>query len=104
MQRHGILRGALDIFQDFAIGEINGVGLGRGAEVDDGLRQRQVAFGYAEEIERIAGGQRDAERVRIGEPNVFDRHSDHASRNVKPVLARLQHTSQPIECGIGSNT
>ena len=41
------------------------------------------------------------ERARIGQPDVFHRHTHHAAGNVHAVFTRFQHSSQPVERGIG---
>ena len=59
MQRHRLLRGALHVLLHRAVSHVHRVRLGSGAQIDDRLRQRQVAFRHAEEVEGIARGQRD---------------------------------------------
>ena len=54
-----------------SVGGVERVRLGSGAQVHHGLRQREVAFGHAEEIDGVARGQRDVQGVGIGEADVF---------------------------------
>ena len=84
-----------------AVGGVDGVRLGREAEIDDGLGQRQVAFGRAEKIDGFFGGEAEIERFRSGEADVFDGHADHAAGEIERVFAGGEHARQPIERGVG---
>ena len=87
----------LDVSLDGPVGGVEGVRFGRGTKVDDRLRQREIAFGHAEEVDGVAGRQRDVERVGIGEADVLRRHADDATRDVESVFPGLEHASQPVE-------
>ena len=62
---------------------VGGIGFGRGRQIDDGLRQRQLALGRPQEIERILGCERLHDRLRIGEADVLDRHAHQAAGDVE---------------------
>ena len=64
------------------------------------MRQRKIAFGHANEINRIAGRHAERKSVRIREPDVFDRHAHNAASNVVRVLAGFQHSCEPVKRGI----
>ena len=101
MQRHGVLRGLFDILLHGSVGGVERVRFGSGAQVHYRLRQREVAFGHAEEVDRVARGQGDVQRVGIGQADVFRCHADDATSDVEAVFAGLEHASQPIERGVG---
>ena len=50
MQRHGILRGLLDVLLHRSVGGVERIRLGRRAQVHHRLRQREVALRHAEKI------------------------------------------------------
>src|SRR5208282_549230 len=53
MQGHGIGFGFVYIIDDFAIGSVNGIGFWRERQIDGGLGEGEIAFGYTKKIERI---------------------------------------------------
>ena len=67
----------------------------------DALRQRQLALGAAQKIVGVLRRVRLHERVRIGKPDVLDRHAHHAAREVKRVLAAIDHAAEPVKRGVG---
>ena len=54
VQRNGFGGGLFYILLDGCVGGIEGVGFGGGAEIDDGLRQGEIAFGHADEVDGVA--------------------------------------------------
>jgi hypothetical protein len=60
------------------------------------LRERQVPFGRAEEIEGVFGRERDGERARFGEADIFAGHAHHAAREIKWVFSRFEHAREPV--------
>ena len=68
VQRDGLGGGVFDIAQDGAVGGVEGVRLGREGEIDDGLREREIAFGRAEEIDGVAGGQQRCRALGAARP------------------------------------
>ena len=76
---------------------VDGVRFRRGGEIDGRLGQRQFAFGAAEHVIGVAGGDRLRQRLRIGEADILDRHADQAPRDEHRVLAGNQHAGEIIE-------
>ena len=85
----------------FAVSSVEGIGFGSGGQIDDRLRQRQIAFRHANEINRIAGCHTQCECVRVSETDVLDRHAHDATRNVKRIFASFKHAAEPVQSGIG---
>ena len=73
------------------------VRLRRGRDVDHRLGNRELAFGTAEKIVGVLGRIGDDQRLRIGKPDIFDRHPHDAAREVERVLAGVEHARQIIE-------
>ena len=65
------------------------------------MRDRQIAFRAAQEIVGVLGGVGDHQRLRIGQPDVLDRHAHHAARDVERRLAGIQHAAKIIQRGVG---
>ena len=87
MQRDGLGFGLVDVFEDLAIGGVEGVGFGSERELDSGLGESEIALGCAEEIEGVFGGEGDGEGARFGEADVFAGHADHAAGQIEWVFA-----------------
>ena len=65
------------------------------------LGRARDCLGHADEIDGIAGGHAQRERIRFGEADVFDSHADDAASNVERVFSGFEHASQPVERGVG---
>ena len=85
---------------DGAVGGVDRVRLGRERQVDDGLRQREIALRLAEEVHGVLRGEAEVERLGRGQSNVLHRHAHDAAGNVHGVFAGLQHARQPVERGV----
>ena len=96
MQGYGIGFGFLDVFEDGAVGGVNGVGFGGEGEIDRGFSEGEMAFGSAEEIEGVLGAERDGKSAGVGKADVFAGHADHAASKVERVFAGLDHTREPV--------
>ncbi len=97
MQRDGLGGGAFDILLHVAVSGVERVGLGRESQINDRLRQRQIAFRHADEIHGIARGHAERKRIRFGQADVFDRHADDTPRNVEGIFASFEHSPQPVK-------
>ena len=80
--------------------DIGGVRFGRGGEIEAGLDDRQLAFGRAEEIVAVLGGEALHQRLRIGEADVLDRGAGQAAQHVERLLAGDQHPREIVERGL----
>ena len=65
------------------------------------MRQRQLRFGQADEIDRLLRRDRERQRLGIGQADILRRQDDEAPRNEPRVLASRQHLGQPVQRGIG---
>ncbi len=101
MERDGIGFGFVDVIDNSAIGSVDGIGLGREREIYGGLCEGQMAFGRAEEIERVLGSERDGESAGFGEADVLAGHAHHAAREIERIFAGFDHAREPVERGIG---
>src|SRR3546814_7033947 len=83
-----------------AEGLVGGVRLGRRRQIDDELRQGQLALRAADALEGLPGGNRLGQRRRVGEADVLHRNAHPAAGDVVRVLAAGQHAREPVERGI----
>ena len=101
MQRNGLRDGFLQIFVHGAVAGVERVRFRRERQIHRRLRQRQVALGRPDEIERLLGGERHRQRAGLGQADIFAGHAHHAPREVERVFARFEHARQPIERRVG---
>ena len=101
MQGNGFGSGLFDIALDVAISGVQRVGFRCYRKIDDGLRECEIAFGHADKIHGIARGHAEGEGVGIGEADIFDGHANHAAGNVERIFTGFDHSSQPVQCGVG---
>ena len=101
VQRDGLGGGLLHVLLNRSVGGVKRVRFRRDRKIDDGLREGEIAFGHADEIDGVTSGHAQRERVRLGEADVFDGHADHAARDVKRIFSGFEHARQPVEGGVG---
>jgi len=101
VERHRLGFGFVNVVDDLAVGGINGVGFWREREIDGGLGEGEMAFGRAQEIESVLGGQGDGESAGFGEADIFAGHADHAAGEIERVFAGFEHAGEPVEGGVG---
>lgn len=92
---------AFDIGDGGIEGGVGAVGFWGGGEVNGGVGERDAAFGHAEEIEGLLGGEGDSQGVGIGESDVFAGGDDEAAGDKAWVFSGAEHFGQPVEGGIG---
>ena len=80
--------------------EVGGVGLGRRREIGGGLRERDTALGHADEGDGVGGGDRDDQRLRVGEADVLGCRDHETPGDEARVLPRLDHPRQIVHGGI----
>ena len=97
----GLLTGVFDLLLDGGVGGIDGIRLGREGEIDDGFGEGEVAFGGAEELHCLLGGEAEIEGFGSGQADVFNGHADDAAGEVEGIFAGSEHAGEPIERGIG---
>ena len=97
VQRHGLRRIVARRLLRRAPRRVHLVRFRRRREVDDRLRDRELAFRRAQEVVRVLRRERDRQRARIGEPDVLHRHPHDAARDIEHVLAALDHAREPVE-------
>ena len=101
MEGDGLGERQLGVLQGAAVGVADGVGLGRGREVDRGLGEREEALRHADEVDGLLRGDGDLERLRVGEADVLGGEDDQAAGDEERVLAALEHAGEPVEGGVG---
>jgi len=101
MEGDGIGFGFVDVFEDVAVGNVDGVGFGREGEVDGGLGEGEMALGSAEEIKGFFRREGNGEGAGFGEADVFAGHAHHAASEIQGVFAGFEHAGEPIESGVG---
>ena len=78
VERDGLGSGLLYILENRAVGGVKRVRFWRDRQIHDRLREGQIAFGHADEIDGVASGHAQRQRSRFGEADVFNRHADDA--------------------------
>ena len=81
--------------------DVGSVRLRRGREVHHSLGERNPPLRHADQLHRLGRGDRERQRLRVGDTNVFSRRDDHASRDEARVLPRLDHPRQVVQGGVG---
>mmetsp|Transcript_121880 Transcript_121880/g.339758 ORF Transcript_121880/g.339758 Transcript_121880/m.339758 type:complete len:468 (+) Transcript_121880:133-1536(+) len=97
VHRHGPRHVLLDEGTHRVEGLVDGVGLGRHRQVNHGLGQGQLAFGGAQALVGLGRVQRDAQRARVGQADVFTRHADQPAGDVAGIHAAIQHAREPVQ-------
>ena len=67
----------------------------------DGVGESELAFGRALLLIGVARRARMHERVRVGKPDILDRHAHHAAREIARILPAIEHAAEPVERSIG---
>src|SRR5256885_11341126 len=57
-------------------------------------------FGHADEMDRVPGGHRDDEGLRIRVADVLRREPHEPPRNVERILSRFDHPGEPVHGGV----
>ena len=97
VQRHGQGAVLLHVGQGAVVGGERGVTLGREREIERRFREGQEALRHADEMDGVLRGDRDGERARVRQSDIFRRQDDEAPRHEERVLAGLQHAGEPVE-------
>ncbi len=96
-ERTGLLRAAHRLPE----AAVHGDRLRRGRQVDDGLRDRQLAFGRTEPLVHVPRGERLLHGLRVGDPDVLVGEPHDAARDEQRVLAAVEHPGEPVQGGVG---
>jgi hypothetical protein len=72
----------------------------RGREVDDGLRDRELAFGRAQPLVDVPCGERLLHGLRVGDPYVLVGEPCDAPRDEQRILAAVEHPREPVQGGV----
>ena len=96
-QRAGFFRRA----HRLAERHVGGIRFRRSGDVEHGFGDGKLAFRRAEEIVGVLRGIGDDQRLRIGKSDILDRHADDPAREIKRVLAGIEHAAEIIERGVG---
>ena len=70
--------------------------------MDRGLAEVELCLGQADVLQRMRGGDRHHQRLRIGHADVLAGEDDHPPGDEPGVLAGLEHPGQPVDRGLGS--
>ena len=101
VERHRLGGALADVLLGLAERRVDRVRLRRHREVERGLGEGQLAFGRAEEVVGVLGGQRERERGGVGVADVLGGEAHQSAGEVERVLARLEHAGEPVESGVG---
>ncbi len=101
VQRHRARAVVLHEITRRIIGDVGRVALRCTCQIDHRLRDREFALGGPEPLVGFAGIERELQATRVGDPDVLDRHADHASAHVQRVGTAVQHAAAPVQRGVG---
>ncbi len=101
VERHRFLARVLDVVLRRRVGRVHRIRLGREAEIDHRLGQRQITLGRAEKIDGLLGREAQVQRFRRGQADVFDSHADDTAGEIKRVFAGGEHARQPVQSRVG---
>ena len=97
MDRHRARLVLADERPRLIVGVVTGVGLRRGREIENGLRERKLPFGRPKALVCLCRVERDARRARIGQANVLPRHAHDTPRQIARVGAAVEHAAEPVQ-------
>ena len=100
MQRHGLCHIVMRILSGTGVRLVHGVAFGRRRQVNRCLRQRGVALGHPDEMDRVFCGHGDGQRLRIGVADVFRGEPDETAGDIERIFAGLHHARQPVDGGV----
>src|SRR2546430_2351927 len=98
---HGPGRPARDVARRRVDRLDHGVRLRRQGQMDGRLGQVDPGLGQPDELHRVRGRDRHAERRRVGHPDVLARVHDQPPGDEARVLPRLDHPGQVVQRGVG---
>src|SRR3546814_9705151 len=76
---------------------ISRIRLGSGGAIEAGLHNRQLAFGAAQKLIGILGGEALDQRLRIGKADILAGEADDTAQDIKRFLTRDKHSGQIIK-------
>src|SRR4051794_19408685 len=76
---------------------LRAVRLWRRREIDDHLREGQIALRWTEVVKRVTRRDGDLECFRIGETDVLRGHRERAAEHDHRIGAALDHSRHPVE-------
>ena len=91
----------LDVADGRPVRGARAVRLRRGRDVGRRLGQRVLRLGQPDPVERLASGDRDLQRSRVGVADVLRRADDQPPGDELGVLAGGDHRGQPVQGGVG---
>ena len=100
-KRHRLVNFPERVLSRRKISDLHRVRFRRHGEIDDRLGQMHRTFRHSDKVTSLIRRHRNLQRTRIGKTYIFTGKARHAPRNVKRILARFQHTRQPINGRVG---
>ena len=85
-----LLRRGAEGFVGFAI-------FWRATHVGSGVGEGNARFGHSDEFHGLLRGDRERQRFRIGQSDIFAREDHDASRDEAKVFAGMQHFCEPVD-------
>ncbi|MNN39472.1 hypothetical protein D3C81_1535110 [compost metagenome] len=79
---------------------VHRIALRRAGQINDRLRDRQLALGTAETLLHLPRGQAQVERPRVGVADILAGHAHYAAGEVQRVTAAVEHAREPVQGGI----
>ncbi len=79
------------------VGGVDAIRFRRGREIDAGLGKRQLPFRRAQIVVGVLGGIADDQSLRIGKPDVLDRHAHQPPSEIERILTGIEHAAEIVE-------
>ena len=76
---------------------VHGVALGRGRQINGGLRERRVALRHADEVHGVFRRDGDGERLRVRVADVLRCEAHQPAGDVQRIFAGFEHARQPVD-------
>ena len=90
-----------DVAARFADGDGGGVRFRCAGKIGDGLRERELALGQADELAGLHRGDGQRQRVRVGVADIFAGEDYEPAGEESHVLAPFEHAGEPVHAGVG---
>ena len=96
-----LVTGAFYLCQGVFQGQVRGIALGRGGQIDGGLGQRDTAFRHANLGHHLEAGIGQKQSIGIGQAYVFRGAQTQATGNEEGIFAAVNHARQVVNGRIG---
>ena len=100
VERHRLCGPLAHVRFRLVVSDVYGIRFWREREIERRLGQRQLTFRVAEEVVGLFSRERERERAGVGVADVLRREADEPPREIKTILAGLEHPREPVKRGV----